>query len=197
MKQFQTYVAVLCAVLVAAPSTFGQQNPGVETRGPLGTERPHWYSGVAEPYQSRVVPPVNLSNSSRIDALLRAGNLYLSLLGRHCAGSREQSGRRNRALRVFPGRGRFAARQSRAGINGIPTGVLPGIPTGAGFGLLGSTGTGIGSAGAASPLVPGLSYDPFLTGTSELRPHHDSPGEHGPFRNQRPGHRQQDRELWH
>ena len=73
MKTFQTYIAVLCAVLVAMPATFGQQNPGVETRGPLGTDSPHWYSGIAQPYQSRVVPPVNVSNSSRIDALLRSG----------------------------------------------------------------------------------------------------------------------------
>jgi len=79
MKTFQTYIAVLCAVLVATPATFGQQNPGVENRGPLGTEPAHWYSGIAQPYQARVVPPVSVSNSSRIDALLRAGNLYLSL----------------------------------------------------------------------------------------------------------------------
>jgi len=41
--------------------------------------------------------------------------------------------------------------------------VLPGIPTGAGA-LLGSSSTGIGAAGAVSPLGAGLSYDPFLSG---------------------------------
>ena len=165
MKQFQTYVAVLCAVLVAAPSTFGQQNPGVETRGPLGTDRTHWYSGVAQPYQSRVVPPVNLSNSSRIDALLRAGNLYLSLSDAIALALENNLDVEIERYEFSLAEADLLRAKSGAGINGIPTGVLPGIPTGAGFGLLGSTGTGIGSAGAASPLEPGLSYDPFLSGS--------------------------------
>src|SRR6185503_14585551 len=36
--------------------------------------------------------------------------------------------------------------------------------TGAGLGLLGSSGTGIGAAGAGSPLGAGLSFDPFISG---------------------------------
>src|SRR5262252_2961050 len=79
MKHVQSYIAVVCALLVAAPPTFAQK-PGEDTRGPqLETGRPHWYSGMTEPYQPRTVPPVNVSNSSRIDALMRAGNLYISL----------------------------------------------------------------------------------------------------------------------
>jgi outer membrane protein len=163
MKQFQTYVAVLCAVLVATPSTFGQQNPGVETRGPLGTDRTHWYSGVAQPYQSRVVPPVNLSNSSRIDALLRAGNLYLSLSDAIALALENNLDVEIERYEFSLAEADLLRAKSGAGINGIPTGVLPGIPTGAGLGLLGSTGTGIGAAGAGSPLGAGLSYDPFIT----------------------------------
>lgn len=163
MKQFQTYVAVLCAVLVATPSTFGQQNPGVETRGPLGTDRTHWYSGVAQPYQSRVVPPVNLSNSSRIDALLRAGNLYLSLSDSIALALENNLDVEIERYEFSLAEADLLRAKSGAGINGIPTGVLPGIPTGAGLGLLGSTGTGIGAAGAGSPLGAGLSYDPFIT----------------------------------
>ena len=33
---------------------------------------------LTHPYQARYVPPVNLSNSSRFDSLIRAGNLYIS-----------------------------------------------------------------------------------------------------------------------
>src|ERR1700733_5165403 len=33
---------------------------------------------LTHPYQARYVPPINLSNSSRFDSLIRAGNLYLS-----------------------------------------------------------------------------------------------------------------------
>jgi len=164
MKQFHTYVAVLCAVLVATPATFGQQNPGVDTRGPLGTERPHWYSGVAQPYQPRIVPPVNVSNSSRIDALLRAGNLYLSLSDAIALALENNLDVEIERYEFSLAEADLLRAQSGAGINGIPTGVLPGIPTGAGLGLLGSSGTGIGSAGAISPLGAGLSFDPFISG---------------------------------
>ncbi len=164
MKTFQTYIAVLCAVLVATPSTFGQQNPGVETRGPLGTERTHWYSGVAQPYQSREVPPVNVSNSSRIDALLRAGNLYLSLSDAIALALENNLDVEIERYEFSLAEADLLRAQSGGGINGIPTGVLPGVPTGAGLSLLGSSGTGIGSAGAGSPLGFGLSYDPFISG---------------------------------
>ena len=87
MKQLQSYIAVLCALLMALPSSYAQSpspspspSTGQDPRAPqLDTERPHWYSGLKRPYEARNVPPVNVSNTSRIEALLRAGNLYLSL----------------------------------------------------------------------------------------------------------------------
>ena len=163
MKTFQTHIAVLCAVLVATPATFGQQNPGVENRGPLGTDRSHWYSGIAQPYQSRMVPPVNVSNSSRIDALLRSGNLYLSLSDAIALALENNLDVEIERYEFSLAEADLLRAQSGAGINGIPTGVLPGVPTGAGS-LLGSSSTGIAAAGAASPLGSGLSFDPFISG---------------------------------
>ena len=163
MKQFHTYVAVLCAVLLATPATFGQQNPGVESRGPVDPERAHWYSGVKQPYQSRVVPPVNVSNSSRIDALLRAGNLYLSLSDAIALALENNLDVEIERYEFSLAEADLLRAKAGGAIQGIPTNVLPGIPTGAG-GLLGSTGTGIAAAGALGPLGAGLSFDPFLSG---------------------------------
>ena len=162
MKQFHTYTAVLCAVLGATPAAFGQQNPGVESRGPLGTDRPHWYSGLAQPYQARIVPPVSVSNSSRIDALLRAGNLYLSLSDAIALALENNLDVEIERYEFSLAEADLLRAKAGGAIQGIPTNVLPGVPTGAG-GLLGSTGTGIGAAGAAGPLGPGLSYDPFIS----------------------------------
>src|SRR3984893_11820274 len=39
----------------------------------------HWYDRLLVPYQPRFVPPVSFDNSRRIESLLRAGKLYLSL----------------------------------------------------------------------------------------------------------------------
>jgi hypothetical protein len=35
-------------------------------------------NGLTHPYRARSVPPVSLANSSRLESLTRAGNLYLS-----------------------------------------------------------------------------------------------------------------------
>src|ERR1700730_19162019 len=39
----------------------------------------HWYDRLLVPYQPRFVPPVSFENSGRLESLLRAGKLYLSL----------------------------------------------------------------------------------------------------------------------
>src|SRR5580692_4321775 len=36
------------------------------------------FGWLTRPYQARQIPPINLANSSRFDALIRAGNLYVS-----------------------------------------------------------------------------------------------------------------------
>jgi outer membrane protein len=65
MKQVQSIIASFC-VLLTATQSFAQQDP-------------HWYSNIARPYEPKPVPPVNVSNSIRLDSLLRGGKLYLSL----------------------------------------------------------------------------------------------------------------------
>ncbi len=166
MKTFQTYVAVLCAVLAATPPIFGQQNPGADTRGPLGAGHPRWYSGITEPYQPRVVPPVNVSNTSRIDALLRAGNLYLSLADSIALALENNLDVEIERYEFSLAQADLLRAQSGATIQGIPTGVLPGIPNGAGLALLGSSTTGLASSSDVSALWAMsslLSYDPIVT----------------------------------
>jgi outer membrane protein len=83
MKQFQSQIAVVCVLLLGAPWTApAQQAVKAEGDSAAGLQPPtssHWYSRISQPYQWRNVAPVNQANSSRLDQLLRAGNLYLSL----------------------------------------------------------------------------------------------------------------------
>src|SRR5580698_2779318 len=80
MKQLQPFLAVLCVWLVAAPSSYAQ-DPGrkEDTTPRLDTSNPHWYSRLTNPYYPRIVAPINVANSTRLDSLLRGGTLYLSL----------------------------------------------------------------------------------------------------------------------
>jgi outer membrane protein TolC len=66
MYQVQKGIAVVCAALLAAP-IFGEQDIQ-----PVG-------NFVTRPYRARRVPPIKLANSSRLESLLRAGRLYLSM----------------------------------------------------------------------------------------------------------------------
>jgi outer membrane protein len=164
MKTFQSYIAVLCALLVATPQIYAQQNSGQENSGPqLDTERPHWYSGITQPYQPRYVPPVNVSNSSRLDSLLRAGNLYLSLSDAIALALENNLDVEIERYEFSLAQADLLRASSGAAIQGIPTNVLPGVSTGAGA-ILGSVSSGLAATGAQGPLGPGASFDPVLSG---------------------------------
>jgi outer membrane protein len=71
MKRFQTSLSLVCTSLLIASSSFSQTGIRIEpAKGGLG-----W---LTRPYQQRTVPPINLANTDRLEALVRAGNLYLS-----------------------------------------------------------------------------------------------------------------------
>lgn len=70
MKSLQAFAYVLCVCLSASPAAAQSEIRIDPPKGGLG-----WFT---RPYQPRDVPPINLSNSSRLESLVRAGNLYLS-----------------------------------------------------------------------------------------------------------------------
>jgi len=151
----------LCALLVAAPPTFAQEP------SPSPQPRPRWYSGITQPYKARPLAPVNVSNTSRIDALLRAGNLYLSLSDAIALAVENNLDVEIERYEFSIAEADLLRARSGASINGIPTSVLPGVPTGANLALLGSSSAGLASNGdlsALSTLGQGLSFDPFVTG---------------------------------
>jgi len=55
------------------------QSPSPESMGVKRSLEGKWYDRLAEPYEQKEVPPISLSNSPRIEALMRGGNIYLSL----------------------------------------------------------------------------------------------------------------------
>src|SRR4051794_40401921 len=75
MRRFKAPLSCLCSLLLVVVSQssplFAESAVRIEpAKGGLG-----W---LTRPYQQRYVPPINLTNSSRLEALVRAGNLYLS-----------------------------------------------------------------------------------------------------------------------
>jgi outer membrane protein len=76
MTGIRSYLAVLCAMSVAVPSGGFAQDP---PPGQQVSQRPGFADRITGPYRTTQVPLNNLTNSNRIESLLRAGNLYLSL----------------------------------------------------------------------------------------------------------------------
>jgi outer membrane protein len=102
MNELRPLIAMLCVFWLLAPAgSFAADPPGngpapqtpPQTPGspdhpqPLpdgrGSNQPFTERGflgfLTEPYRAKIPPPVNLSNSPRLESLVRSGNLYLSL----------------------------------------------------------------------------------------------------------------------
>jgi len=71
MRRFKTTLSCLCSSLLLIGSASAQN--AVRIDPPKGG-----FGWLTHSYQSRYVPPVNLANSDRLEALVRGGNLYLS-----------------------------------------------------------------------------------------------------------------------
>lgn len=73
MKRMQTATALLCAwILLPVPSL--AQSAAPFQGAPIVPA-----GGLYQPYRWRQEPPVNLANSNRLESLIRAGRIYLSL----------------------------------------------------------------------------------------------------------------------
>lgn len=182
MRQLQPFVALLCAWLLITPAFAQQaaqsavalqdaaakpdavqQDAVQQDTMPRLEEGGHWYSRFQYPYMPRVVPPVNVSNTLRLDSLLRAGNLYLSLQDAIALALENNLDIEVQRYEFAFANADLLRAQSGASIQGIPTGVTSGVPNGA-SGIIGTGTAGLVSTGAASSLPLGGSFDPVFNG---------------------------------
>ena len=83
MYRFQASISVVCVWLLALPALPAQE-PASQTQAGRQTAHELIYPGgtlarFTRAYRAVEVPPISLANSGRLDALLRAGKIYLSL----------------------------------------------------------------------------------------------------------------------
>lgn len=144
MRKVQPYLAALMAVAVSAPPSLAQQNTQVQ-RNDSG-----WYSRLTDRYTNREVAPINLSNSGRIEALLRAGRLYLSL--QDAVALALENNLDIELQRYGPRLAEADLLRARAGgvVRGVPTGVSQGPTSASSLSTGGGAGTGVAGAGGSS-----------------------------------------------
>ncbi len=75
MTQLRSLTSNLCVLLLIAPVLAPAQS-GVMVKEPVGTG---FFDRFKSHYEPRDISPIRLSNSARLESLLRAGKLYLSL----------------------------------------------------------------------------------------------------------------------
>jgi outer membrane protein len=169
MKSFQSHIAALCVLLVAAPSTWAQSQPEEkkeDTTPRLETARPHWFSPLVAKYQPKIVPPISVSNSPRIDSLIRAGNLYLSLQDAITLALENNIDIEVERYEYRLADTDFFRTKTGTPARGIPTATALGassVTAGAGY-FIGNAATGVGTTiGGVGPLP--ITADPVFTST--------------------------------
>jgi outer membrane protein TolC len=73
MRRLKAPLALLCSYLLLGSSTTIFAQSAVRIDQPESR-----FGWLTRPYQARTVPPINLANTSRLESLIQAGNLYLS-----------------------------------------------------------------------------------------------------------------------
>ena len=82
MHRMQPFIAVVCSLLLLAPVAGAQtasQSPTNQLNPPKIESGRGPFSWLTRNYRATEVPPINLANSNRLESLLRAGKLHLSL----------------------------------------------------------------------------------------------------------------------
>ncbi len=78
MKRARSCFAIFFSMLLALPPAGAQQMPATAAPATAPAE-PDRGNFILAPYRMRQVAPINLANSNRLESLLRAGRLYLSM----------------------------------------------------------------------------------------------------------------------
>lgn len=79
MRSNRSILAMICAALVVAPAAPGQRPPGTDPTSDPRLSGGNFFERLARPYTAPEIPAVRLDNSSRLQSLVRAGRIYLSL----------------------------------------------------------------------------------------------------------------------
>jgi outer membrane protein TolC len=163
-RSIRPVVFLSCACLLLAGSASAQNAVRIDApSGGLG-----W---LTHPYQTRSVPPINLTNSARLGALIRAGNLYLS--AKDAVALAIENNIDVEVQRYGPLLAREVLRRAQAGgvLRNVGAGVAAGPQSVSLQGVsstattLTAAGTGVSSGGGIltqlGPPIPGL--DPTVT----------------------------------
>jgi outer membrane protein TolC len=171
MGRLKSAVAVLCAFLMLVPMVEAQQIQYV--KNPEGG----FFSGFIRKYEPKDVLPIDVSNSGRLESLLRAGNIYLSLQDAIALALENNLDIHIQRYGKSEAEANLLRAQAGGLLRGLPnqvqtatTAALSQITGGGAFGTAGNSGgTGSASAGgtiitATGTAIPNLDPSAYMVG---------------------------------
>jgi len=180
MKRVRPFLSLFCIGLLAAPME-AQQPAASKPAGDLPSPapksvssvvlepKPQWHDRFTRPYRAKEVAPISLSNSNRLESLIRAGQLYLSLSDAIAAAI--ENNLDVEIARYQPRIAQYDLLKAKAGsaISGRTTGATTSGGTATGTGASASAAASGGTVQSVSVSMPtgGASvpnYDPVFTG---------------------------------
>jgi outer membrane protein TolC len=143
MRKVQPYLAALMAVAVSAPPSVAQQKTPTESDSA-------WHSRLTGRYTARDVGPINLTNSGRMESLLRAGRMYLSL--QDAVALALENNLDIELQRYGPQIAQADLLRAQAGgvARGVPTGISQGPTSATSLSTGAGAGTGVAGAGGSA-----------------------------------------------
>lgn len=162
MERLKSLIASLCVCSLLTPA--GSAQSPIKIADPA----PGFWNGFRRPYQARVVAPVNMGNSNRLESLLRAGELYLSL--QDCIALALENSIDIEIQRYTPLQANSDLLRAQAGglLRGVSTAVTNG-PASAGSSVL----AGSSSSASASSTSASSSSNGVLTQLGPSTPNYD------------------------
>jgi outer membrane protein TolC len=165
MRTAQSFIAALLAVCMVAPPVTAAEPAASRITGT--PQREYWHSRFSRNYITPEIAPINLANSPRLESLLRAGRIYLSL--QDAVALALENNLDIELQRYGPRLAEADLLRAQAGgvVRGVPTSVSQGpssaanLQTGGGGGLQGGgggtvgSGIGTGATGGATVVFSG------------------------------------------
>ena len=164
MRRSESTIAVLCVCLIASPTAWAQQAGTDTDQGRTWTN----FGGMKKWYEATDIAPVSVSNSTRLDSLVRAGKLYLSLQDAIAAALENNID--VEVQRYTPRLAETDLLRAKAGaaVRGFTTVVSNGSAGATGLGLASTNVTAVGATTSVQNLGPATpSLDPALIGTAQ------------------------------
>ena len=163
MISVQRGIAVICVLLLLAPMA-SAQGPGIQTNGA------GWRSGLIRDYRYQELAPIDLANSNRLEALIRSGNIYLSLADAIALALENNLDIAYQRYGALNASANLMRAQAGGLLRGVPTGVQSATTNAlAQSGITSVAGTASASSGSSSSSASGT----IITATGSTIPNYD------------------------